>query len=202
MSIVNELLSDGRCSPGLQCCLLPKGLVVTPETRSRDPLATSTERPRQDHSKTGNRVRARETSIYHGSRKGVLRCAVRFHLREGLRACQGGLVSCGGTCYSTLRLPKPRVWVPVVAMGTGDGVLGSVVMPTLLSRTIAPSLRRFPTLSRSSLAFQRTMIEFKQVRAQKEWKIGDAHRSLRRHRTSELDFSMAKHPAVTHNLVV
>ena len=104
--------------------------------------------------------------------------------------------------YSTLRLPKPRVWVPVVAMGTGDGVLGSIVMPTLLSRTIAPSLRRFPTLSRSSLAFQRTMIEFKQVRAQKEWKIGDAHRSLRRHRTSELDFSMAKHPAVTHNLVV
>ena len=94
----------------------------------------------------------------------------------------------------------------VVAWATllGDRALELIIaMLALVSRTIAPSLRRFPTLSRSGLAFQRTMSEFKQVRTQKKRQIGDAHGSFRtRHRISELDFTVTKHPAIVHDLVV
>jgi len=108
------------------------------------------------------------------------------HARPGLSAPEVRVARCRGRVTTLL----------------GDRVLELIVMLTLVSRTIAPSLRRFPTLSRSSLAFQRTMSGFKQVRTQKQRQIGDVHDTLCRHRISELDFSMAKHPAITHNLAV
>lgn len=43
-----------------------------------------------------------------------------------------------------------------------------IMMLTSLSRTIAPSLRTFPALSRSGLALQKTMTGFKQVCTQKD----------------------------------
>ena len=158
---------------------------------SRDPFAISTEYPGRDRSEAGNRARMRVTTTCHWSQRGILRCVVRFRLRAGLRACQAGFVSCRGTCCSkSMSFMGDRVLVLII------------VMLTLVSRTIAPSLPRFPTLSRSGLAFKRTMSEFKQVRTQKRGKTGDAHGSFRRHRTSELDFSVTKHPAIVHDLVV
>lgn len=68
------------------------------------------------------------------------------------------------------RLQRYALLDVVVGQATlsGDRALELIVMLTLVSRTIAPSLRRFPTLSRSSLAFQRTMSGFKQVCTQQE----------------------------------
>ena len=53
----------GRCSPGPQSHLFPKGLAATLGTGSRGPSAVSTERPGQVCSKAGNRAKMRVTTI-------------------------------------------------------------------------------------------------------------------------------------------